>query len=277
MTPRRMQQARHARRCYKLCAGGTRCHGVGGREGPLTLPTPPLPPDPSQQGHHPGMPGPLPPKRPPARLPYPRLPAPEGSPLRRRPWRGAGRPQLPPPLLCKSAHWTPTTALQRVETPTPMGPGDHQPPESRRLDLHNAARHCCKPQGTHAALPRHQRPARPSASATGMAHNVMRWTTQTGGTVDVATASDAAGNVTVRLALSGFLPSLGAILHHNAHALRIQLDCSIMAAGAPSWLLAVSSSEDLEGGRARTPIRGGVRQACKGRGCRRPGEACRAA
>ena len=93
--------------------------------------------------------------------------------------------------------------------------------ESRPTDLHGTACYCTTPRCTYAAAPQHTRPPRPSASTTGMANNVMRWTTQTSGTVDVAVASDAAGNISVPLNLSGLPHSPRTVLHQNAHALRL--------------------------------------------------------
>ena len=68
--------------------------------------------------------------------------------------------------------------------------------------------------------------------------------------MDVARASDAAGNVTVRLAPSGFPPSPGAVVHHDAHALHLRVERPIAAAGALLRRPAAVSSEEPEGGRA---------------------------
>ena len=70
------------------------------------------------------------------------------------------------------------------------------PPGSGPPDLHATSRNCTTPRGTHAQLPRHSQPGQPSASATGMAYNAMRCTTQISGTMEEAVVSDAACNVT---------------------------------------------------------------------------------
>ena len=99
-------------------------------------------------------------------------------------------------------------------------------------------------------------PARPSAFATGWALNVMRWTTQTGKTVDVAMASDVAGNITVQLALGGLPHSPGAVLHQDAYALRFQVERPVGATGAPLRHLAAVGTEVSEGGTTGPPTMG---------------------
>ena len=108
-----------------------------------------------------------------------------------------------------------------------------------------------------------------------MAQNVMRWTTQTGETVDVAAASDDAGNASVHLALSGFPPSPGVFLHQDANALHLQVERPIAAAGAPSRHLAAVSSEESEG-RGRGPKPEEARRGDREGAPRRAGLACRA-
>ena len=90
-----------------------------------------------------------------------------------------------------------------------------------------------------------------------MAHNVMRWTTRTGGTVDFAVAADVAEDVTVHPVLSGFPPSQGAVLYHKANEWHHRVERPIAAA--------VATPEEAEGG-------GGSRatgQCRPGRGTRR--------
>ena len=89
-----------------------------------------------------------------------------------------------------------------------------------------------------------------------MAHNVISWTTQTGGTVHVAAAVDV-GNVRVHIALSIFLPSPGAVLPQEAHAIRLRAERVVVATGAPSRQLVALSSEDSEGGRTEPHAGGG--------------------
>ena len=79
---------------------------------------------------------------------------------------------------------------------------------------------------------------------------------QTIGMVFVAVASDAAGNVRVHRALSSWPPSPGAVLHQVAHASCLQVEHTVVAAGAAWRHLALVSSEELDGGRTGTPIRG---------------------
>ena len=90
----------------------------------------------------------------------------------------------------------------RREIPPYWDGGTTSPPEVGHRTFTtlraSAARHRVQPQ--------QQPPARPAASGTCMAQNVMRWTTRIGETVDVAGASDPACNVTFNLALSGFPP-----------------------------------------------------------------------
>ena len=74
---------------------------------------------------------------------------------------------------------------------------------------------------------------------------------------------DAVGNVTDHLALSGFPPSPGAVLHQDTHTLRLQVGRPIMAPGAPSTV----GSKEMGVGRAGTPTgEGESRRADKGGG-----------
>ena len=82
-----------------------------------------------------------------------------------------------------------------------------------------------------------------------MDNNIIRWTTQTNGTVDVPVALHAAVSVIVRLFLGRFLPSLGAVLHEEANALHFVEEFPSAVAGALSRHLIAVSSKELEGGR----------------------------
>ena len=198
--------------------GVTRRFGVGGRGGPPTILTPPPPPTlasaditgGSPRGAQDSTPGPLPPN---TRLTDNRNPRPvadEGSGPHGRRWLARG--DHPPPSSQRDPPDPQRLDAARRETP-PAGHGDQYPPGSMPRDLHNTARPCTTPQGTHAAEALYHQLARPAAPAAGMAHNLLRWTRRTGRTVRMALASDAASNDTVRLALNGFQPFAGAALH----------------------------------------------------------------
>ena len=99
----------------------------------------------------------------------------------------------------------------------------------------------------------------------------MRWTTQTSGTVELALASDAAGNVAVHLALSGFLPPPGTVEHEDTHALRLRVEHPVVAANGLSRHLAAVSSEESEGGEAGTSRQGGAGRGAGGGGASEQG------
>ena len=66
-----------------------------------------------------------------------------------------------------------------------------------------------------------------------------------------------AGNVTARLILSRFPPSLGTALHQDNNALHLRMERTRVAAGAPSRDLAAHSSEKSEGRGQGPPASGG--------------------
>ena len=111
--------------------------------------------------------------------------------------------------------------------------GDAPPPPPKPRPrqhslVHEAAGHHTTARGTHAAPPWPSPTMQPPVFVTGMAHQAVRWTTQRGGTLDVAV------NITVHLILSGFPPSPGVVLHQDANVLHLRVERPIAAAGAPS-------------------------------------------